>query len=201
MDMWVFEKEARNAGFDKVAGLDEAGRGPLAGPVVAAAVILPEHLPVSGIRDSKKVSPKKREQLFDEIHQHAIAVGVGIVGPADIDRLNILQASLLSMAISVEKLNLTPDFLLIDGIFTISADLPQKAVPKGDSLSISIAAASIVAKVTRDRIMAQYATQYPEFGFLKHKGYPTKAHKEAIRTHGACPIHRRTFKGVREYCR
>ncbi len=200
-DVWAFEKEARVNGFEAVAGIDEAGRGPLAGPVVAAAVILPNPLPVSGIRDSKKVSPKKREKLFDEILRHSIAVGVGIVNPADIDRINILQASLLSMAISVQNLDLVPDFLLIDGIFPISFDLPQKAVPKGDSLSISIAAASIVAKVTRDRIMEKYAKEYPEFGFSKHKGYPTRAHKEAIRKHGITPIHRLSFKGVKEYCR
>lgn len=200
-DMWAFEKEARLNGFDAVAGIDEAGRGPLAGPVVSAAVILPDPLPVFGIRDSKKISPKKREKLFDEILRHAIAVGVGIVGPVDIDRLNILQASLLSMAISVQNLDSVPDFLLIDGTFSISFDLPQKAVPKGDSLSISIAAASIVAKVTRDRIMEKYAKEYPEFDFSKHKGYPTKAHKEAIHKHGISPIHRLSFKGVKEYCR
>ena len=128
-------------------------------------------------------------------------MGVGIVDPAEIDRINILQASLRAMAISVKNLNPMPDFLLIDGTFPISFDLPQKAVPKGDSLSISIAAASIVAKVTRDRIMEKYDRQYPEFDFSKHKGYPTKAHKEAIRKHGVSPIHRQSFKGVKEYCR
>ena len=200
-DVWAFEKEARLNGFNVVAGIDEAGRGPLAGPVVAAAVILSDPLPVSGIDDSKKVSPKKREKLFDEIYRHAISVGVGMVDPVDIDRMNILQASLLAMAISVQNLDTLPDFLLIDGTFPISFNLPQKAIPKGDALSISIAAASIVAKVTRDRIMEQYARQYPEFDFAKHKGYPTKAHKEAIRKHGVSPIHRVTFKGVKEYCR
>lgn len=200
-DVWAFEKEAWSNGYETVAGIDEAGRGPLAGPVVAAAVVLPEPLPIVGVRDSKKISPKKRERLFDEIFRHAVAVGVGIVGPADIDRLNILQASLLAMVKSVQKMKLTPDFLLIDGTFPISFNLPQKAVPKGDSLSISIAAASIVAKVTRDRIMGKYAQEYPEFDFSKHKGYPTKAHKEAIRKHGVSPIHRQTFRGVKEYCR
>jgi ribonuclease HII len=200
-DVWAFEKEAWSSGYSTVAGIDEAGRGPLAGPVVAAAVILPNPLPVLGVKDSKKISPKKREKLFDEIYRHAISVGVGIVEPVDIDRLNILQASLLSMSISVQNMKLTPDFLLIDGTFPISLDLPQKAVPKGDSLSISIAAASIVAKVTRDRIMGKYAKEYPEFDFSKHKGYPTKAHKDAIRKHGVSPIHRQTFKGVKEYCR
>jgi ribonuclease HII len=200
-DMWAYEKEARQNGYNAVAGIDEAGRGPLAGPVVAASVILPDIFTVSGIDDSKKVSPKKREKLFDEIQQHAIAVGVGIVEPAEIDRINILQASLLAMAISVQNLDSPPDFLMIDGTFLISFDLPQKAIPKGDSLSISIAAASIVAKVTRDRIMKEYAKAYPEFDFAKHKGYPTKAHRQAIRKHGVCPIHRQSFKGVKEYCR
>jgi ribonuclease HII len=199
-DMWAYEKEARNNGYHAVAGIDEAGRGPLAGPVVAASVILPDTFSVSGIVDSKKISPKKREKLFDEIHQHAIAVGVGIVGPDEIDRINILQASLLAMTISVRDLDSKPDLLLIDGTFPISSDLPQKTIPKGDSLSISIAAASIVAKVTRDSLMKKYAIEYPEFDFAKHKGYPTKAHKEAIRQHGVCPIHRRSFKGVKEYC-
>jgi len=200
-DMWAYEKEARNNGYNLVAGLDEAGRGPLAGPVVAASVILPETFSVPGIDDSKKISPKKRETLFDEIHYHAVAVGVGIVGPDEIDRINILQASLLAMAISVQNMDSEPDFLMIDGTFPISLDLPQKTIPKGDSLSISIAAASIIAKVTRDRIMGKYAKQFPVFDFAKHKGYPTKAHKEAIREHGVCPIHRQSFKGVKEYCR
>ena len=200
VDLWMFEKQATKAGFSMVAGLDEAGRGPLAGPVVSAAVILPSSFAVSGIRDSKKISAKKRERLFDDIHGHAVAVGVGIVSAQEIDRINILQAALLSMAIAVDDLSAAPDYLLIDGIFTIAADCPQKAIPKGDSLSISIAAASIVAKVTRDRIMARYARSYPEFDFQKHKGYPTKAHKEAICRYGISPIHRRSFKGVKEYC-
>jgi len=162
-DMWAYEKEACRNGYKAVAGIDEAGRGPLAGPVVAAAVILPDDLSVSGIFDSKKISPKKRETLFDEIHLHAIAVGVGIVEPADIDRINILQASLLAMAISVQNLKSEPDFLMIDGTFPISIDLPQKAIPKGDSLSISIAAASIIAErhlsvsVTISNILASAA--------------------------------------------
>lgn len=198
--MWAYENEARRNGYKCVAGIDEAGRGPLAGPVVAASVILPDDLSVSGIFDSKKISPKKRETLFDEIHRHAVAVGVGIVEPADIDRINILQASLLAMAVSVQNLKSKPDFLMIDGTFPISIELPQKTIPKGDSLSISIAAASIVAKVTRDRMMEQYAKIYPAFDFAKHKGYPTKAHKEAIREHGVCPIHRKSFRGVKEYC-
>lgn len=199
-DVWSFEKEARSNGFQTIAGIDEAGRGPLAGPVVSAAVILPEQLPVSGISDSKKISPKKREMLYDDIYRHAVAVGVGIVDPVEIDRINILQASLTAMSISVQNLHPVPGFLLIDGQFTISSDFPQKAIIKGDSLSISIAAASIIAKVTRDRMMEEYAKEYPEFDFSKNKGYPTKAHKAAIRKHGVSPIHRLSFKGVKEYC-
>ncbi|MFZ2631793.1 MAG: ribonuclease HII [Desulfosalsimonadaceae bacterium] len=198
-DVWMFEKKAWIDGFTAVAGIDEAGRGPLAGPVVSAAVILPEILPVSGINDSKKLSPKKREKLYDDIYRHAVAVGVGIVDPVEIDRINILQASLAAMAMSVRNLFPAPDFLLIDGQFPIPANFPQKPVINGDSLSISIAAASIIAKVTRDRMMAVYAEEYPEFDFSTNKGYPTKAHKEAIRKFGCSPIHRLTFKGVKEH--
>jgi ribonuclease HII len=197
--MWTFENQARTGGFFSVAGVDEAGRGPLAGPVVSAAVILPESLPVSGINDSKKLTPRKRETLYHEIRRHAVAVGVGIVDPAEIDRINILNASLAAMAIAVENLPHPPDFLLIDGQFGISLNLPQQAIVKGDSKSVSIAAASIIAKVTRDRIMDAYGKQYPEFDFAANKGYPTKSHQEAIKKFGCCPIHRRTFKGVREY--
>ncbi|MBW1897628.1 MAG: ribonuclease HII [Deltaproteobacteria bacterium] len=198
-DIWAFEKKARNRDFSNIAGVDEAGRGPLAGPVVSAAVILPNSFPTSGITDSKKLTPQKRELLFHVISRHALAIGVGVVDSEEIDRINILQASLLSMKMSVDNLNPLPDCLLIDGIFKISSDLPQEAIKKGDSLSISISAASIIAKVTRDRLMEKYHMQYPLFAFNKNKGYPTKAHKEAIRRHGCCPIHRKTFKGVREY--
>lgn len=198
-DLWAFEKKVFAKGFTNIAGLDEAGRGPLAGPVVSAAVILPASFPVSGINDSKKLTPKKRAFLFEAINEHAVAVGVGIVGPSQIDRINILEASRFSMALAVENLFLEPDYLLIDGNFTIASDLPQESIPKGDTLSISIAAASIIAKVTRDRMMEKYHQKYPQFGFAKHKGYPTKAHKAAIREHGCCPIHRKSFKGVKEH--
>jgi ribonuclease HII len=197
--MWTFENQARTSGFASVAGVDEAGRGPLAGPVVSAAVILPESFSVSGITDSKKLTPKKRAMLYHEIHLHAVAIGVGIVDPDEIDRINILQASLASMVIAVKNLQSQPDYLLIDGQFGVPFNLPQKAIIKGDSKSISIAAASIIAKVTRDTIMDAYAEHYPEFDFTTNKGYPTKSHQEAIRKFGCCPIHRRTFKGVREY--
>ncbi len=197
-DIWAFEENARNNGFSRIAGIDEAGRGPLAGPVVSAAVILPSSFAVSQIDDSKKLTPKKRDYLCKEIYQHATAVGIGIVGAAEIDRINILQASLLSMAIAANNLYIKPDHLLIDGIFPIDLKISQETIKKGDSKSISIAAASIIAKVTRDRLMERFSVDYPQFGFERHKGYPTKAHKELIRKYGSCPIHRQTFKGVKE---
>ncbi|MFO7667408.1 MAG: ribonuclease HII [Desulfobacterales bacterium] len=198
LDLWAYEMEAGNNGYARIAGIDEAGRGPIAGPVVSAAVILSSSSPIEGIADSKKLTPKRRNFLYDKIYKHAVSIGIGIVDPPEIIRLNILYASLLSMKMSVQNLMPQPDFLLIDGIFQIPYDLPQKAIPKGDCLSISIAAASIVAKVTRDRLMGKYHSEYPEYGFDKHKGYPTKEHKEAVRRFGCCPIHRKSFKGVRE---
>ncbi len=197
-DLWRFENQELQKGFMKIAGIDEAGRGPLAGPVVSAAVILPLSFSVSGVTDSKKLTPKKREFLYDEIYKHSLCIGTGIVGELEIDRINILQAALLSMAKAVFDLKIRPDSLLIDGTFNINVNLPQTAIPRGDSLSISIAAASIIAKVTRDRIMKKYHAIYPEYGFLNHKGYPTKAHKGAIKKYGPSPIHRRTFKGVKD---
>jgi ribonuclease HII len=199
MDLWFFEKKATVNGFKEIAGIDEAGRGPLAGPVVSAAVILPITFPLSDVVDSKKLSAKKRVQLYEKIYAHAVAVGIGIVDPIEIDRINILQASLLAMAVAVNNLDPQPDCLLIDGMHRISSQLPQNAIVKGDTLSVSIAAASIVAKVTRDRLMESYHEYYPQFGFSQHKGYPTRAHRQAIRKYGHCPIHRRTFRGVKEY--
>ncbi len=199
MDLWFFEKKATAEGFNNIAGIDEAGRGPLAGPVVSAAVILPQNFSVNGVVDSKKLSIKKRARLYQEIYTHAVSVGVGIVDSVEIDRINILQASLLSMSMASQNLRPQPECLLIDGTFSISSPLPQKPIAKGDTLSISIAAASIVAKVTRDRLMEEYNAYYPQFGFSQHKGYPTRAHKEAIRKFGYCPIHRKTFRGVKEY--
>jgi ribonuclease HII len=198
-DLWVFENEARNMGHKIVAGIDEAGRGPLAGPVVSAAVILPEGIDLPGIDDSKKLTPAQRHRLYDRLYGGAWSIGIGVVDAAEIDRVNILQATLRSMAMAVANLRPQPDYLLIDGIFTLAVDFPQQAIKKGDALSISIAAASIVAKVTRDRIMNQVDDLFPEFGFSRHKGYPTKTHREAIARYGCCPIHRRTFKGVREH--
>ena len=199
MDLWFFEKKATEKGFKVVAGVDEAGRGPLAGPVVSAAVILPPAFSVADVIDSKKLSAKKRVRLYQEIYSHAVSVGIGIVDPVEIDRINILQASLLAMSMATNNLRPQPECLLIDGPFRIPSILPQKPIAKGDTLSVSIAAASIVAKVTRDRLMERYNEYYPQFGFSQHKGYPTRAHKEAIRKFGYCPIHRRTFKGVKEY--
>ncbi len=181
--------------------MDEAGRGPLAGPVVSAAVILSPDFHCPGINDSKKLSPKKRDALFPVIQAQALAWGVGICDHEEIDRINILRASLLSMKRAAEKLAILPDFLLIDGKFTLDMDpeskIGQQALVKGDSRSISIAAASIIAKVTRDRIMEDLDRTYPVYGFAKHKGYPTKAHKQAILEHGPCPVHRKTFRGVK----
>lgn len=197
-NIWIFEEDVRSKGHILIAGLDEAGRGPLAGPVVSAAVILPQDFSSDGITDSKKLSPKKREYFFDYIMEKAVHVGVGIVSPEEIDVMNILRASLYSMLKAVQDLGVLPDFLLIDGIFKIDSPIPQLPIKKGDSLSISIASASIIAKVTRDRIMDDYDRLYPEYGFKGHKGYPTSAHKEAIIRSGVSPIHRKTFKGVKE---
>ena len=199
MDLWFFEKKATENGYKKIAGIDEAGRGPLAGPVVSAAVILPQSFPVAGVIDSKKLSAKRRARLYQEIYSHAVSVGIGIVDPVEIDRINILKASLLAMSMATANLHPQPECLLIDGTFRIPSHLPQNPIAKGDTLSISIAAASIVAKVTRDRLMERYHEYYPQFGFSRHKGYPTRAHKEAIHRFGYCPIHRRTFRGVKEY--
>ncbi len=198
-DLWEFEKSLISQGYWPIAGTDEAGRGPLAGPVVSAAVILPADFDDQGVNDSKKLTQRQREHLFDRIHAEANAVGIGIVEPAEIDRINILQAARRSMAMAVGRLTPQPGYVLVDGNFDIPSPLPQQSIVKGDSRSVSIAAASIIAKVSRDRIMQRYHQEYPQFGFHRHKGYPTKAHKAAIVAHGPCPIHRRTFKGVSEH--
>jgi ribonuclease HII len=191
-----FEAEVRARGFRVIAGLDEAGRGPLAGPVVAAAMVLPETGKLKGVDDSKKLSAGQREELFSLLHEKARAVGIGIVEAQEIDRLNILRASLKAMKLAVESLPLKPDFLLIDGIHSLSLPLAQQAIPKGDQRCISIAAASIVAKVTRDRLMMAYHDQYPQYNFAQHKGYGTKEHLQAIRQYGCCPLHRQSFKAI-----
>ncbi|MGD8251574.1 MAG: ribonuclease HII [Desulfobacterales bacterium] len=195
-DLWTFEREYAGQGCSLIAGVDEAGRGPLAGPVVSAAVILPATFVCGRIDDSKRLTPKRRAELYHRIYAEARGIGIGIIDPILIDKINILQASLRAMAMAVDNLTPLPDVLLIDGTFRIPTHLPQRPIPKGDALSVSIAAASIVAKETRDRLMETYDGVYPQYGFSSHKGYPTVAHKEAIRIHGSSPIHRKSFKGV-----
>ena len=199
IDPETFEKSARRKGFSKIAGIDEAGRGPLAGPVVSAAVILPQTIHLDRLDDSKRLSPARREKLFKAIYEQAVSIGIGLVDPVEIDRINILQASLLSMRIAVANLRPTPDYLLVDGNFPIESALPQLVLKRGDRRCLSIAAASVIAKVTRDRLMRLYDEEFPVFGFGQHKGYGTRVHREAIRTFGCCRIHRKTFRGVAEY--
>lgn len=193
-----FEEQARRKGFRSVAGIDEAGRGPLAGPVVAAAVVLPDSFDLPGLTDSKKLSEKKRETLFPEIRRQALAYGIGLASAPEIDRLNILQATLLAMQRALRKLG-KADYLLIDGITPLPVETPQQTLKKGDSRSLSIAAASVLAKVARDRIMLALDRQYPAYGFAGHKGYGTAAHLAAIAEHGPAAPHRLSFGGVREY--
>ena len=197
-DTFAIERSLISQGYATVAGTDEAGRGPLAGPVVAACVILPPHCDYQQFQDSKKLSATVRMELVQRLVAIEAAIGVGIVSPSEIDRLNILQASLLAMRKAVERLPLLPDFLLVDGKFTVPMAVPQKALVKGDSRSASISAASIVAKVTRDAIMEQYHHEYPQYNFARHKGYPTAEHCRVIREIGPCPIHRQSFKPVRD---
>ncbi len=203
----AFEREAYATGHVRIAGVDEAGRGPLAGPVVAAAVILPPFLRLPGVTDSKQLDAATRERCFARVEARALAIGVGVVGPDEIDRINILQASLRAMAIALAGLAcprsgaaLAPDYVLVDGIVLVPGVPRQRAIPQGDARSLSIGAASIVAKVTRDRLMEALDREHPEYGFARHKGYPTPEHLEAIRRYGVLPIHRRTFRGVREHC-
>ena len=190
LTMWEIED---SLGLRVICGVDEAGRGPLAGPVCAAAVILPEHLQIPGLTDSKKLSDKKRRELFPVIQEQAVAYGIGLASEAEIDEINILQATFLAMRRALDQLGVRPEIALIDGNRETDFGLPVKTVVKGDSLSANIAAASVLAKVTRDNIMVELAQQYPEYGFEIHKGYGTKAHYEALRTYGPCPIHRKTF--------
>lgn len=194
-----FEGLAKTRGFKAVAGIDEAGRGPLAGPVVAAAVILPDNFDLPGLTDSKKLSEKKRDQFYPQIRQQANAVGIGVASVAEIDQINILQATLLAMQRAVSRLKISPDHLLIDGISPLPLQISQQTIKKGDSRSLSVAAASVVAKVVRDRIMYTFAEQLPQFGFAKHKGYGTKLHREAIAEYGPSWQHRKTFAGVKEH--
>ncbi len=198
--MREFERECEAEGYTLICGIDEAGRGPLAGPVVAGAVILPKDCRIYGLNDSKKLSEKRREELYDEVTQKAVAYGAGIVGPQRIDEINILQADYEAMCEAIGKLSVMPQVLLNDAVLIPQVLLPQKKIIHGDARSLSIAAASIIAKVTRDRLMVEYDSIFPEYGFAEHKGYGTKAHYEAIGKYGPCAIHRKTFlKNLEEH--
>jgi len=190
--MMAFENEAREKGYCFIGGVDEAGRGPLAGPVVAACVILPKDAVIYGLNDSKKLSPAKRDKLYDEIREKAVAYGIGIADHTYIDRVNIYNATKKAMETAILYMKTRPDYLIIDAV-RLDLDIMQKSVPKADALSASVAAASILAKVARDRIMEKMDVKYPGYGFAKHKGYGTEAHVEAIKKLGLCPIHRRSF--------
>ncbi|MEJ2202371.1 MAG: ribonuclease HII, partial [Desulfuromonadaceae bacterium] len=188
-----FETRAKSQGYVRIAGVDEAGRGPLAGPVVAAAVILPEIFSLPGLTDSKKLSARQRDLLFPLIRSQAAAVGVGIVAAEEIDELNILQATLRAMTLALQRLRMPADFVLVDGISPIPLTLPQQTLKQGDSRSLSIAAASVIAKVIRDRLMIAYDRRYPGYGLARHKGYGTLEHRQAIARLGPSPLHRKTF--------
>jgi ribonuclease HII len=189
----------RNEGYNLLAGVDEAGRGPLAGPVFAAAVILPADTDLPLPLDSKKFSANRRNELYDRISDQAIAWSIARIDETEIDRINILQASLKAMVVAVKNLSHTPEMILVDGSHTPFVDSHSKAVRKGDTRSLAIGAASIMAKVERDRVMEEHHAFYPQYGFDQHKGYGTKEHRQAIAKHGPCAIHRKTFKGVKEY--
>jgi ribonuclease HII len=197
--MDYFEKMYYRRGYHSIAGVDEVGRGPLAGPVVAAAVILPKGGVSQKLFDSKAISARKRESLSKSILSEALGVGIGVVGQEEIDCLNILQATLKAMILAVKNLPVSPDFILIDGSQGFKLPIPQKPIRKGDQLCNSIAAASIIAKVTRDRMMLECHQRYPQYNFARHKGYGTKEHREAIEKFGICDLHRKTFRGVKEY--
>ena len=188
-----YERRIRQQGFKIIAGVDEAGCGPLAGPVVAAAVILPADYYDEGIKDSKKISPKKREGFFQEITERALDYGVGIVDQLEIDRLNIRQATLKAMRQALGRLKVYPDYVLFDGYEPPEKILRQEAIVNGDNLSFTIASASIIAKVLRDRMMLEYHEQYPQYGFDHHKGYGTQLHRDMIKKYGSCPLHRKSF--------
>lgn len=192
-NMLEIERDLYNKGYNLVCGVDEAGRGPLCGPVVAAAVILPKDTYIEGVNDSKKLSEKKREKLYEDIQNTAIAVGVGISDVNVIENVNILNATKLAMVQAINNLQITPDYVIVDGNQKIDITIPLDTVIKGDAKSESIACASIIAKVTRDRILLKYDKVYPEYGFSKHKGYGTKLHIEAIKKYGITPIHRPSF--------
>ena len=193
-DMLFFERKYWSEGVEIIAGVDEAGRGPLAGPVVAAAVVFPKEVYLEGVDDSKKLSPHRREQLFPLIHERALGVGIGVVSHEEIDRINIYQASILAMKKALDQLSMVPSLVLADGNSFRHETLRFENIIKGDARSFTIAAASIIAKVTRDGLMREYDRLFPGYGFAKHKGYGTREHVEAIRRNGLCEIHRRSFK-------
>ncbi|MBH0204249.1 MAG: ribonuclease HII [Nitrospira sp.] len=193
-----FEQEARRCGYRRIAGIDEAGRGPLAGPVVAAAVILPVHVRLVGVDDSKQLSEAERERLYPAILEKAVGVGIGVADAGEIDALNILEATRLAMRRAIENVAPSPDYLLTDAVILPEVRIPLRPIIRGDALSLSIAAASIIAKVTRDRLMAAYHEQFPQYNFLSHKGYGTAEHLQMLAQFGPCSIHRRTFAPVRE---
>lgn len=192
--MLKYERRLWKIGKKHIVGIDEAGRGPLAGPVVAAAVVFPQNIMIAGVNDSKKLSPSKREMLYDVIYKKALAIGVGIGDEKLIDKINILQATFRAMKEAIASLPIQPEHVLVDGTIIPDFNIPQTAIPGGDGKCFSIAAASIIAKVTRDRMMVAYDCLYPQYGFAQHKGYPTKNHIQAITKHGYCPIHRTSFK-------
>ncbi|MBW2610060.1 MAG: ribonuclease HII [Deltaproteobacteria bacterium] len=196
-NLLLHESIAWRDGYGLIAGVDEVGRGPLAGPVVAAAVIFREGTKLSGVKDSKKMTEKARDEAFPVINESALSVGIGVVSHTSIDKINILKASLEAMKKAVLSLEPAPEYLLVDGINEVPVDIPQKCIKKGDQRSKSIAAASIMAKVYRDGIMNSYHELFPEYGFLQNKGYGTAFHRAALKQYGPCPIHRLTFRGVR----
>lgn len=193
MDWLEFDKEALAKGYKSVCGVDEAGRGPLAGPVCAAAVILPEGVIIDGVNDSKKLSEKKRESLFDVIREQALSYSIAYATVDEIEEINILNATMLAMRRAIDGLDIKADYAMIDGNKIPPIDIDAECIVKGDAKSMSIACASILAKVSRDRLLYKYAEEYPMYGFDKHKGYGTKVHREAILKYGPCPYHRKSF--------
>lgn len=195
--MMKYENKARVQGYNMIAGIDEVGRGPLAGPVVSAAVILPANCYIRGLNDSKKLNENKREELYDHIKTQAISIGIGVVDANDIDQINIYEATKKSMQLAILNLNVEPDFLLIDAV-KLNSIYPEESIVKGDANSVSIAAASIIAKVTRDRMMKKFHQLYPEYHFDKNMGYGTQIHLDAINKYGPCEIHRKTFAPIKK---
>ena len=199
-DLYHYERELQKKGFSFIAGVDEAGRGPLAGPVVAAACVIPEGIEIDKINDSKQLTPAKRAEIFFQLKKHPkVDFGIGIIDAEIIDEINILQATLLAMKESIKRLSIMPNAVIVDGKQTPDVDMYKVAIVKGDAQSLSIAAASIIAKETRDALMDEYHEKWPKYGFNKHKGYGTKFHREMIEKYGPCPIHRVTFEPIKSW--